>query len=513
MKRIFDQVKINAPNKSAFDLSREQKLSCKFGYLYPTYLQEILPGDQFRVRTESLVRFAPMLAPIMHRVDLYMHYFFVPNRIIWSQWEDFITGGEDGLAAPTMPQVTISDTNKDNFKKGTLADYLGVPIVEDDQTLTDTLSICNLPFRAYNLIWSEYYRDENLQDKYVPGTISYSLRQRAWEKDYFTSAFTQPQKGPQVTLPLQGNGTVEYKNIGLLYNSNGENPPYSSALESSSVGNPPALEIGGQAGNIHNIDQVTLDSAGITIEELRRSARLQEWLEKAQRGGTRYKELLLSYFGVRSSDSRLDRPEYLGGGRQAVTISEVLQTTQQFDSASQDTPAGTMYGHGITVGNTAAFQKTFEEHGFILGIMSVMPKPTYQQGLDRMWSRTDKFDFYWAEFANIGEQEIKNQELYVRYTNLPGGENTFGYQQRYAEYKYSQSSVHGDFRDTLSFWHLGRKFGGRPALTEEFITVREEQDNLRRIFAVQDGSDYIWCQLYHDVKARRPMPYFSNPNL
>ena len=509
--KIFQQQRMNKPPMSAFDLSREQKLSCQMGELVPTYLEEVLPGDQFRVKTETLVRFAPMLAPIMHRVDVFLHYFFVPNRIIWDEWEEFISGDQDGQytsgeTAPVMPIVNLNyDRLHDSIREKKLADYLGLP-VNQLPGLTTTTDVSLLPFRAYQKIYNEYYRDPNIHDE-IDITQSFTantqaqlkLRYRSWEKDYFTSALPFVQRGAALGVPID----YEYADNTLIYDISGN--PVASTVGLS------AQATTGRLIDDSNTDELQVrnlanDVFDFQINELRRASALQRWLEKQALGGYRYIETIFSHFGVKSSDKRLQRPEYLGGGKIPVMVSEVLNT-----SATATQPQGNMSGHGITMGESMSFQTQIEEHGYIMGIMSIMPKPAYYQGVDKHWLRTDKFDYYWPELANLGEQEVKNIELYLENdANINNG--TFGYQQRYAEYKYGKSSVHGDFRDDLDFWHLGRKFATRPQLNETFLEVNPSDDYITNIFAVETG-DNIWVQLYHDVKARRPMPYFANPQL
>lgn len=507
--KIFQQQRMNKPPMSAFDLSREQKLSCQMGELVPTYLEEVLPGDQFRVKTETLVRFAPMLAPIMHRVDVFLHYFFVPNRIIWDEWEEFISGDQDGQytsgeTAPVMPRLAASSTfNSSNALRKKLSDYLGLPV---NQTLSGTnateLLVSRLPFYAYTAIWNEYYRDPNIHDEVPLDTSTgdnLQLKYRSWEKDYFTSALPFVQRGAAIGVPID----YEYADNTLIYDLTGN--PVSTTIGLS------AQATTGKLIDDSNTDELQVrnlanDVFDFQINELRRASALQRWLEKQALGGYRYIETIFSHFGVKSSDKRLQRPEYLGGGKIPIMVSEVLNT-----SSTTTEPQGNMSGHGISMGETMSFQTQIEEHGYIMGIMSIMPKPAYYQGIDKHWLRQDKFDYYWPELANLGEQEVKNIELYVE--NDSGiNQQTFGYQQRYAEYKYGKSTVHGDFRNTLDYWHLGRKFATRPQLNETFLEVNPSDDYITNIFAVETG-DNIWVQLYHDVKARRPMPYFANPQL
>lgn len=536
MPGLFSSVKMRRPRRNKFDLSHERKLSFNMGKLIPIMMQEIVPGDKFRVQSEVMLRFAPLLAPIMHRVNVTTHYFFVPNRLIWDEWEDFITGGREGTSAPVWPFIRINDNTDQEFQRGSLADYLGIPPIET-LGVTQGLDISALPFRAYQLVWDEYYRDQNLlaslgllktsgQQTTGETTKITTLRDRAWEKDYFTSALPWAQRGGQVEIPF-GDAGIQYKDESLVVNSftdtllNG--PNYMQIAPTVSGGTakvPGGLQIGdstgtgvtaGQQVRIENIESI---QPSATINELRRSIRLQEWLEKNARGGARYVEQILSHFGVRSSDARLQRPEYLGGGRNPVVISEVLSTASSYNEAGdqQGMPQANMAGHGVSFGTTNGFRRSFEEHGFVVGMLSVLPKTAYQNGVNKMWSRSDKFDYYWPEFANIGEQEIKEKEIFWNANVATTPDATWGYQSRYAEYKYTPSTVHGEMRDELSYWHMGRIFSGAaPPLNNDFVT----SNPTTRIFSVEAPStvDHLYCQLYNRVDAIRPMPYFGTPML
>jgi len=518
MKNIFQSVGIRKPSRNKFDLSHEKKMSMKLNKLYPIMCQEIVPGDKFRVNSEVMIRLAPMLAPVMHRMNVTTHYFFVPNRLVWNEWEDFITGGEDGTANPVHPFINIDDSNKHLFAKGTLADYMGIPTTDDTTTVTNNPSINILPFRAYQLIYNEYYRDQNLTDKINFAKTSgedtswgnLSIRTRAWEKDYFTSALPWSQRGGEAQIPL---GTVDpvYKETSIAKTTVDGLPVNSQTVHTDVNGNLTQQTASGSKMRIENLEPMNVDAT--TINDLRKANRLQQWLEKSARGGSRYIEQIFSHFGVKSSDARLQRPEFLGGGKQPVVISEVLSTYSATDmGVPSANPQGDMTGHGISVGQANGFSKSFEEHGFVIAIMSVIPKSAYQQGIDKKFLRKDKFDYFWPEFAHLGEQEVNLQELYVDYVNGTSDDliETFGYQQRYAEYKYERSSVHGDFRDNLKYWHMGRIFDNKPVLNTEFV----EADADKRIFAVEDETtDELYVQIYNKVDALRPMPYFSIPSL
>nr|QJB20887.1 MAG: major capsid protein [Microvirus sp.] len=506
---IFDAIKPNKVKRNKFSLSHERKFSMNMGDLVPIMCQEIVPGDSFRVNTETLMRLAPMLAPIMHRVNVFTHYFFVPNRLLWMEWEEFITGGRTGTANPVHPYIGAPSFSvpESLYDKGSLWDYLGLPT---GIKVGDQITVNALPFRAYQLIWNEYYRDQNLMTEIDISQASglepnlaamLTLRKRCWEKDYFTSCLPFAQRGAEALIPFSAE--VNYKDVSEVKFANGSTPTQVYDImgdDELMVG----LDTRGRIENIENIENGTS-----TINDLRRAIKIQEWLERAARGGSRYIESILSHFGVRSSDARLQRPEYLGGGKSPVVISEVLSTVGTVEE-TEFAPQGTMSGHGISVGNRNGFKKSFEEHGFVIGIMSVLPRTSYQQGVPRSFLRTDKFDYYWPEFAHLGEQEVFNEEVFYNAGQPATNGQIFGYQSRYAEYKYCPSTVHGDMRDELDFWHMGRKFESAPALNSSFVTA----DPTHRIFAVEDEDIHkLWVQIYNEVDALRPMPFFGEPSL
>lgn len=509
---IFSSIRVFKPRRNVFDLSHEVKLSCNFGQLIPFFCQDVVPGDTFKMRTESLVRMAPMLAPLMHRVNVYVHFFFVPNRLIWDEWETFITGGEDGTEEPVFP---TSYFTSGNLEVGKLADYLGYP------SPSNGYKASVLPFRAYDLIWNEYYRDQNLQDE-VPiskasgdDDVTYKeILYRCWEKDYFTSALPWTQRGGDVHLPLNGDAPVELvPNSGRqrLMGLNGVALGTTSGMQTN-VNGEPESQNPAYAWNLDPNGTLKTDlsvASGATINELRRATQLQAWLERNARGGSRYIEQIFSHFGVKSSDARLQRPEFLGGGKTPIMISEVLQTSE----TTENSPQANMSGHGISYGTSNNFKRWFEEHGIVMGIMSIMPRSGYQQGLPRQYQKFDKFDFYFPEFAHLGEQPVYNSELYLKDSKVGEESGVFGYQSRYAEYKYIPNSSHGEFKTTLNYWHLDRIFGSNPTLSGSFVECNPQTNDLNRIFAVPEAKDHFYVQLYNQVKAIRPMPKFGTPRL
>lgn len=570
----------------------------EMGVLYPIFCQDVVPGDTFKLNSEVFCRLLPMIAPLMSRVRIYTHFFFVPKRLVWDGWQEFITGASqsnsrkdiDAFVPPSYPRWGVSNSAVDAstgklpipFESGDLADYLCFPVFDkNDQDTrfsffknngTNGLLIDLLPFRAYQLIWNEYYRDENLQDEIDinSGESGYNLvdtsegkkvdylrslmtlRRRAWKKDYFTSALPFAQAGPDVELPLSGVSDDAQLLVDFLPGYLGSNPNsilfgtnvldpsgrgVGDSVDSFTVRNGTFVSNSGTAVNLDvprlvkdysNPDNVGNSVLGVdsdqlkqlfstvgsaTINELRRAFAAQRFLEASARGGSRYIEQLYSIFGVRSSDARLQRPEYLGGSVQDIVVSDVLQTSA---TGAGDTPQANQAGIGASLGRSGGFKRWFEEHGYVIGILSVLPDASYQQGVPRQYMKFDRFDHYWPQFAHLGEQEIKQAELFysgapLRPTVAPDFESnpTFGYTPRYAEYKFIPSTVHGDFRDNLSFWHLGRIFNRPPGLNASFIAAEPRKD----VFAVSgvDSTHHFLFNIQHHLKAIRPMPRFGTP--
>lgn len=490
--------------RSKFSLSHYKLLSCDMGELVPVGAVEVLPGDTVQHATSALVRASPMLAPVMHPVHIRIHHWFVPYRLIWDDWEDFITGGPDGNNASTFPTITFGGGS--GAAVGSLADYLGVT------PLVNNLEVSALPFRAYALIWNEWYRDQDLQTELTidttdgaDTTTNTTLQNCNWEKDYFTSARPWEQKGPAVTIPLSGNAPV----MGIGAEAAG-NAYVASALstkwsnETTANSSNPHLE--GNSGSPNKIVMNTKNVAGtnypdvyadlsaasgVSINDLREALAIQRFEEARARYGSRYVEYL-RYLGVRSSDARLQRPEYLGGGRQTLQFSEVLQTAPDATTGF----VGTMRGHGIAALRSRRYRRFFEEHGVVLSLMSIKPKTMYAQGLQRMWNRRVKEDFWQRELQHIGQQEVLNKEVYAAHATPAG---VFGYQDRYDEYRRVESSLGGEFRTTtLDYWHFARIFASDPALNATFVKCVPTE----RTFA-SSTNDVLYVMAMHSIQARR----------
>lgn len=493
--------------RSPFNLSYTNLLTCDLGELVPLGLLEVLPGDSIRLSTAALVRCAALLAPVMHPVHVCIHHWFVPNRLVWDNFEKFITGGADGLNADTIPTVTIGGGT--GAAVGSLADYLGVP------PGVNNIVASALPFRGYARIWNEFYRDQDLQTELVVSsangpdtTTSLALQNCAWEKDYFTTSRPWEQKGATVTIPLGTRADV--KGIGVqstfLFDDNvtvretggsGTVNYPTGRLTSDGTG---GLAVKGTANPGYPDVYADLTTASaITINALRQAAAIQRYQEAAARYGSRYPEYL-ARLGVRSSDARLQRPEYLGGGKQTIQFSEVVQT------AEGTNPVGELRGHGITALRSNKIQCFFEEHGYVFTLMFVRPKTIYANGLFRHWNRRTKLDFWQRELQHIGQQQVLNKEVYAAH-GTPDG--VFGYQDRYDEYRRSESRVSGEFRtSTLDYWHFARIFGSAPALNSTFVTSVPAE----RPFAVP-SEDVLQVQARHSIGARRLVTPVGTSNL
>lgn len=513
-KNLFNSVKMTKPKRNHFDLSHDVKLTMNMGDLVPIMVQECVPGDTFHLQGQSLIRMAPLLAPVMHRIDVSMHYFFVPNRILWRNFTRWVTKNRrpgDVQPEPTVAYASLVTNNYDNPDQKKLLDYMGFnrPNANGVQTISP------LALAAYQKIYDEYYRDQNLSDTnensytIADGNNTANLsnllqfRKRAWGHDYFTSCLPWAQKGEQVSIPVANADTEVFRN-----RVPGIQPVEEWDTRNTGVGAPtPDTQRvrDSQAGNPDIAADRLFTKGGAvasSINDLRKAYRLQEWLEKNARSGTRYVESVFAHFGVRSSDARLQRPEYICGTKSPLIISEVLNTT----GMQGQLPQGNMAGHGLSVSSGKLGSFFCEEHGFIIGIMSIVPLTAYQQGLPRMYGqRFDRMDYYWPEFAHLGEQDVKIKELYAEAADP---EKVFGYLPRYAEYKFNPSRTHGDFKTSLGYWTLTRRFANEPQLNMSFVECNPSTD----IFAVTDPTvDHFYVQVLNMVSAKRPMPKYGTP--
>lgn len=490
--------------RSKHSLSHYKLFSADMGKLIPVSWFEALPGDSIQGLTSALIRVSPLLAPVMHPVSVRFHWWFVPNRLVWEDWEDFITGGPDGMDASEHPWIS---SGAGGAAVGSLMDYMGVPTGANAQNL----ELNALPFRAYDLIFNENYRDQDLVTALTidktsgqDTTSAVDVQSIAWEKDGFTAARPWTQKGPEVTLPLGTTAPVE-----LATSAN----PVIGKL--TSTGNPPAgldpLSIAGTTGFLRNdagsntyvLDpngslQVDLGAASaVDVNTVRRAFALQRYEEARAMYGSRYTEYL-RYLGVRSSDARLQRPEYLGGGKSALAFSEVLQSAPNASAGtSDDEGVGELKGHGVAATRTRPWRRFFEEHGIVMCLMSVRPRTMYANSLNRAFSRQTKEDYFQKELERIGQQEVYRREIYAQ-SDANGGDEVFGYNDRYYEYRHIPSTVAAEFRDTLDYWHMARILTGAPTLNASFITC----DPTTRIYA-STSTDPLWCMTSHKVRARR----------
>lgn len=538
-------------SRSTFDRSCSVKTSFNAGDIVPFFLEEVLPGDTFNVKSSKVVRMQTLLTPMMDNVYLDTYYFFVPNRLVWKHWKEFNGENTESAWIPEttyeVPQIT-SPADK-GWAVGTIADYFGIP------TGVPNLSVSALPFRAYALVMNEWFRDQNLSDPLVvpdddatvagvntgtfvsdvaKGGLPYTA---AKYHDYFTSCLPSPQKGPDVLIPSATAGeypvitkstpissVVSDAGVALsgfmkASSSTSERKGYGIVSDNSLEGSSLAYlqDVSGSGASLgtgfvpNNLYAIASGGLGATINQLRLAFQIQKLYERDARGGSRYIEILKSHFGVTSPDARLQRPEYLGGNRVPININQVIQ-----QSGTQDgtTPQGTVVGMSQTTDSHSDFVKSFTEHGFILGVMVVRYDHTYQQGLERMWSRKDRFDYYWPVFANIGEQAVKNKEIYAQ--GNTEDDEVFGYQEAWADYRYKPNRVTGEMRSSyeqsLDVWHLADDYSTRPSLSDSWI--REDKSNIDRVLAVTSKvSNQFFADIYVQNRATRPMPVYSVPGL
>lgn len=550
MKHLFSQIPKAQISRSVFDRSHGWKSTFDSGYLVPFLVDEVLPGDSYKVKFNFLARLSTPIVPTMDNLFLDTFYFFVPYRLLWKHWEQF-NGQQDYPGASTdylVPQTTAPADK--GFDVGSLEDYFGLP------TGIKGIKANELAARAYALIWNEWFRDENLQNPINLSTYAeistadglddvgmgdrgfvgqHKLLRRGKRHDYFTSALPWPQKGPGVEIglagsaPISGTSTLNAYNISIPHDSSYRDSDYSytvssingvfgNSLTASSTGGssgrlPPtsASSAGTVAVPFTGTADLSLTSAA-TINSLRQAFQIQKLYERDARGGTRYTEILRSHFGVISPDSRLQRPEYLGGSESPVIINPVVQNSAT-GATGAATPQGNLAAFGLASSTSAkhGFTKSFVEHGIIIGLLNVRADLTYQQGIPRMFSRRTRFDFYWPVLAHLGEQAILNKEIYAQGNDKD--DEVFGYQERYAEYRYFPSMITGKLRSTdpqsLDVWHLSQKFENLPTLSAQFI---QDDPPVNRILAVQNEPQFI-IDSYIDMKCARPMPVYGVPGL
>lgn len=496
--------------RSKFSLSHYRLFSGRMGYMMPIGITECLPGDTFQQATSVFLRCSPLVTPVMHPVHVTVHHWFIPTRLLWDKWEDFITGGPDGMDASIMP--TIKAPAEGGFAIGSLADYMAVP------SGIPNLEVCALPFRAYALLYNECYRDQDLEEELPISlesgedtTTNTALQRCDWARDYFTTARPWPQKGPAVSVPVNltaaGEPTVTITGSPAL-SSSGDcqwasvSDSRSHYWQSYDATDPPNAGLTVSKGTLAvDFKSGNPELGSVDINQLREAFALQRFEEHRALYGSRYVEYL-RYLGVKSSDARLQRPEYLGGSRQTIQFSEVLQT-----APGGDDPVGALKGHGIGAMRTNRYRRFFEEHGYVITIMMVRPISVYMQGLSRMWNRRVKEDYYQRELQHIGQQEVLTKELYAGNADGPTGDDVvFGYQNRYDEYRWHESYVSGEFRTILNSWHMARDFANEPTLNADFINAVPTT----RIFAAQQN-DTLYCMANHSIQARRLMSKYGNP--
>lgn len=510
-QHLFSQIPRADIQRSSFNRSHGYKTTLDSGYLVPFFVDEVLPGDTFNLKATLFGRLSTPAVPFMDNMYLETFFFFVPNRLVWDNWQKFNgeqknPGDSTDFLIPTLEAGT--------HEVGSIADYFGIP------TGVQLDKINALPFRAYNLIYNEWFRDENLQDSLEvltgdgPDPINkYNLVRRGKRHDYFTSCLPWPQKGPGVELPLgstanlQGTLSIPTANV-LATGNDGAVGVYGNKWFTN---NNQALTVKTASGSIDmKTSGVTVDlssATAITINSLRQAFQLQKLYERDARGGTRYTEILRAHFGVISPDARLQRPEYLGGSSTRININPVQQTS----ATDTTSPQGNLAAYGVLGDKVNGFTKSFVEHGYIIGLVNVRADLTYQQGLNRMWSRQTRFDYYWPALAHLGEQAVLNKEIYAQGT--ADDDKVFGYQERWAEYRYFPSQITGKFRSTyaqsLDVWHLAQEFAELPKLNAEFIV---DNPPVARVLAVQNEPQ-ILLDCYFSLSCVRPMPIYSVPGL
>lgn len=514
MTHSFSQVPSAEIPRSKFDRSHGFKTTMNAGYLVPFYVDEALPGDTFNMNLTVFGRMATPLKPIMDNLFCDFFFFAVPNRLVWDNWQKF--NGEqrdpDDSTDFLVPQTTAPAP--DGYANQSLQDYLGLP------TLVDGFTHSALFTRAYNLIWNEWFRDQNLQDSVVvdlddgpDSPTDYVLLRRGKRHDYFTSCLPWPQKGPAVELPLTGNAPVIGNGVAMqMYNAANSPTPLQiyNPGTGQNIGPTNSLTVGQQMkwGTVTGLEADLTNITAATINELRQAFQIQKLYERDARGGTRYTEIIRAHFGVISPDARLQRPEYLGGGSVPINVNPIAQTS---NTPTSGTPQGNLAAMGTLTAKGVGFTKSFTEHSIIIGLCEIRSDLNYQQGLNRMWSRRTRWDFYWPALSHIGEQAVLNKEIYTQGTSTD--DEVFGYQERFAEYRYYPSQVTGKFRSndpqSLDIWHLAEDFSALPVLNEEFIVDDPPVD---RVIAVPTEPQFL-MDMFMRYHCARPMPVYSVPGL
>lgn len=522
MTHQFSQVPKATIQRSSFDRSSAHKTTFNSGVLIPIYCDEALPGDTFNLKMTAFSRLSTPIKPVMDNMFMETFWFAVPNRLVWTNWERF-NGAQDNPGDPTDYLIPQINSNPAGYPENSIYDYLGLPT-----GIAASYAHSALPLRAINLIWNTWFRDENLQQAVVVPmgdgpdvTTDYALLSRGKRHDYFTSCLPWPQKGDSVTLPLGesapvkglGKETQVFEDIDkAVYETGGTGTttyPLSSFLSGGAADRNWSGKEDPNNPGFPGIYADLSEATAATINQIRQAFQVQRLLERDARGGTRYTEIVKSHFGVSSPDSRLQRPELLGTGSSPVHITPIAQTTQDIDGAGANTPQGNLAATGTSVLQGHGFTKSFTEHCIILGFVNVRADLTYQRGLDRMWSRLTRFDFFWPALAHLGEQAVLSKEIYLDGT--AGDETVFGYQERSAEYRYKPSLITGQFRSqaaaSLDVWHLSQDFGTRPVLGDTFITDKPPID---RIVAVPSEPQFIFDSIIN-LRCARPMPLYGIP--